>query len=67
MALAELVAAIPAQYFWIAGKGRIKPSEPLYAIRILDAETDEVVAQAEADTLEDAIAHALKSLPLEAA
>lgn len=67
MDLAELIAAIPARYFWIAGKGRLKPTEPLYGIKIIDPETDSVVAEAEADTLEDAVARALQAIPVEGA
>lgn len=67
MDLAELIAAIPSQYYWIAAKGRTRPTEPLYAIQILDAETSSIIAQAEAETLEDSIALALQLIPAEAA
>ncbi len=67
MDLAELIAAIPARYYWIAGKGRARPDEPLYGIQILDAETIDIVAEAEADTLEDSVAQVLQLIPAEAA
>ncbi len=65
MDLAELIAAIPSRFYWIAGKGRERAAEPLYGIQILDPETRVVIAQAEAETLEDSIAQALQLIPAE--
>lgn len=67
MDLAELIAAIPSRFYWIAGRGRERATEPLYAIQILDPETRAVVAQGEAETLEDSVAKALQLIPAEAA
>jgi len=55
-------AAIPENYYWMAAKGRLKPSEPLYAVQIIDAESGIAVTAAEAETLEEAIAIALRAL-----
>lgn len=67
MDLAKLIAAIPDRFYWIAGKGRARPDEPLYGIQILDAETDAIIAEAEADTLEDSVAKVLQLIPAETA
>ncbi len=55
-------AAIPENFFWMAAKGRLKPSEPLYAVQLIDAESGVHVTAAEAETLEGAIAAALDAL-----
>jgi hypothetical protein len=55
-------AAIPDNFFWMAAKGRLKPSEPLYAVQIIDAESGVHVTAAEAETLEAAIAAAVQAL-----
>jgi hypothetical protein len=55
-------AAIPENYFWMAAKGRLKPAEPLYAVQIIDAESGIHVAAAEAETLDEAIAAAMRDL-----
>ncbi len=42
-------------FYWIMAKGRTRRPEPLYAIQILDAETNAVVAQSESNLLEGCI------------
>lgn len=51
---------IPPHLFWMAGKGRLKPSEPLYAVQLIDPESGVEIAIAEAETLDDAVSAALK-------
>lgn len=57
------VQQIPPNLFWIIGKGRNRPSEPLFAVQLLDPETRIAVAEAEHEDLDQAIALAVASLP----
>jgi hypothetical protein len=56
------IAAIPSGLYWLIGKGRTRPSEPLYGIQLIDPESDVVVAEAEAEQLADAINAAVAKL-----
>lgn len=46
---------IPSHLFWMAGKGRLTPSEPLYAVQLIDPESGVAIAIAEAETLDEAV------------
>lgn len=60
------IHAIPDHLFWLIGKGRQQPSEPLYAIQIIDPESGVVIAEREGETLDIAIAAALADLKKDA-
>lgn len=51
----DALSLISPQFYWLTGKGRNSPKEPLYAIQIIDAETRATVAQSESDLLEGCI------------
>lgn len=57
------LASIPAHLYWIAGKGRTRPSEPLYGVQLIDRESGIAIAEGEAEQLVDAIVAAVKRLP----
>ena len=61
-ALSRAIASIPPNLYWMMGKGRIRPKEPLYAIQLIDPESDIAVVETEAEELADAIDAAVKKL-----
>lgn len=60
--VARAIASIPAHLYWLVGKGRTRPSEPLYAIQLIDPESGVAIAEAEAEQLVDAIDAAVAKL-----
>ena len=61
-AIGNAIGMIPANLYWLLGKGKNSSSEPLYGAQLLDPETRIVVAEAEADKLSDAIVKAVEKL-----
>ncbi len=59
----ETLALVDAKWpgcFWFMAKGRLTPSEPLYAFQVLsDIDSEKVLSQGEAETLQAAISAAL--------
>lgn len=53
------IASIPSEYFWLLAKGRLSPAEPLYAIQLLEAGTNRIVAEAESDDIAECIRAAI--------
>jgi len=43
---------VPADAYWIFGKGRTRPDEPLFGFQILDPATNDVIAEAEHENRE---------------
>lgn len=62
-AVSQALARIPAHLYWLMGKGRTRPSEPLYGVQLIDPESGVAIAEAEAEQLVDAIDAAVKQLP----
>lgn len=60
--VSHALASIPAHLYWLIGKGRTRPSEPLYAVQLIDPESGVAIAEAEAEQLVDAISAAIKQL-----
>lgn len=60
--LAEALASIPASLYWLLGKGRVSPAEPLYAAQLIDPESGIAIAEGEADRLSEAIDIAVAKL-----
>lgn len=50
----EIDARWPGSY-WILGKGRTRPYEPLWGLQVFNADTGAVLGEAEGDTPYDAI------------
>lgn len=61
-ALGRAIGQIPSKLYWLLGKGKTRPDEPLYAAQLLDRATGAILAEAEADDLADAIAAAVAKL-----
>ncbi|MES5483595.1 hypothetical protein QMZ05_12625 [Bradyrhizobium sp. INPA03-11B] len=61
-ALSRAIASVPSNLYWMMGKGRIRPKEPLYAVQLIDPESGIAIAEAEAEQLADAIDSAVKLL-----
>jgi hypothetical protein len=59
--LQHAINSIPDGLFWLIGKGKVRADEPLYAIQIMDQQR-RVLAEAEDDSLIEAISMALNSL-----
>lgn len=53
------LASIPDQHYWLLAKGRLRPTEPLYAIQLLKPGTEHVIAEAEGDSIPECVAEAL--------
>lgn len=60
--LLRAVASIPPNIYWLMGKGRTRPKEPLYAVQLIDPESGVAIAEAEAEQLAEAIDAAVKLL-----
>lgn len=60
--VSRAIASIPAHFYWLMGKGRTRPSEPLYAVQVIDPESGIAIAEAEAEQLAEAIDAAVKQL-----
>lgn len=60
--VSRAIASIPAHFYWLMGKGRTRPSEPLYAVQVIDPESGIAIAEAEAEQLVDAINAAIERL-----
>lgn len=54
---------IPDHLFWLIGKGRTRPTEPLYACQIIDPESGVAIAEAEHEELDQAVAKAVAAIP----
>lgn len=54
------LAAIPENVYWLLAKGRLRPQEPLYAIQLLKPGTEEVIAEAEGNSIQECVEAALK-------
>lgn len=61
-AMSEAIASIPAHLYWLMGKGRTRPSEPLYAVQLVDPESGVAIVETEAEHLADAINAAVGQL-----
>lgn len=59
--IARLEASRPNDW-WVIGKGRTRPDEPLYGIEIMEGQSVFMAAQGEADTLAEAIDDAIAQL-----
>jgi hypothetical protein len=53
--------SIPDELYWVIGKGKTRPDEPLYGIQIMDQKRN-IVAEAEDDSLIEAIKSALRDV-----
>ncbi|MDX3971139.1 MAG: hypothetical protein QHD01_31725 [Bradyrhizobium sp.] len=60
--VSRALGSIPDHLYWLMGKGRTRPAEPLYAVQLIDPESGIAIAEAEAEQLGDAIAAAVKKL-----
>lgn len=60
---APALTSIPAHLYWLIGRGRNRPSEPMFGCQLIDPESGIVVAEAEAEVLSDAIKSAISKLP----
>lgn len=58
--LEHAIASIPDHFYWLIGKGRTRPSEPLYAIQLVDPESGIAVIETEGENLIDTIQAAIK-------
>lgn len=57
LALAAIeLAKLPGDVYWLLAKGRTRPTEPLWAIRITDQNAD-TIAEAEGDHPADVVRH----------
>lgn len=56
------IASIPPSFYWLMGKGRTRPDEPLYAIQLIDPESGVAIVETEAEELADVINAAVKKL-----
>lgn len=59
--LQHALNSIPEGLFWLIGKGKISPDEPLYAIQIMDQQRN-ILAEGEDDNLIEAIRMALRDV-----
>jgi hypothetical protein len=57
------IGAIPEHLYWLIGKGRTKPSEPIYGAQFIDPESGIAIAEGEGETFDEAIAAALRAMP----
>jgi hypothetical protein len=59
----EAIARVEAKFpnaFWLIGKGRTKPEEPLFAVRVCHPDDiDVILAEGEGDTLAGAVERTL--------
>lgn len=60
--LQHAINSIPDRFYWLIGKGRTRPSEPLYAIQLLDPESGVAIVETEGENLVDTIAAAIGQL-----
>ncbi|MCK1568963.1 hypothetical protein IVB08_34460 [Bradyrhizobium sp. 173] len=60
--VSHAISSIPAHLYWLMGKGRTRPTEPLYAVQLIDPESGIAIAEAEAEQLVDAINAAIERL-----
>lgn len=60
--LSRAIASIPQHLYWLIGKGRTRPKEPLYAVQLIDPESGIAIVETEAEQLADAINAAVKKL-----
>lgn len=61
-AVSRAIASIPDQFYWLMGKGRTRPSEPLYAVQLIDAESGVAVVETEGEDLAGTIRAAVELL-----
>lgn len=52
------LASIPNNVYWLLAKGRLRDEEPLYAIQFLRPGTEDVIAEAEGDSIQECVAEA---------
>ncbi|MCK1503093.1 hypothetical protein [Bradyrhizobium sp. 188] len=60
--VSRAIASIPAHFYWLMGKGRTRPSEPLYSVQLIDAESGVAVVETEGEDLADTICAAVEQL-----
>lgn len=60
--LDHAVGSIPDQLYWLLGKGRTRPTEPLYAVQIIDPDSGIAVSETEGENLVDTIRAAIEQL-----
>lgn len=60
--VSHAIASIPAHLYWLMGKGRTRPTEPLYAVQLIDPESGIAIVETEAEQLADAINAAVEQL-----
>ncbi|MCK1693704.1 hypothetical protein [Bradyrhizobium sp. 144] len=60
--VSHAIASIPVHLYWLIGKGRTRPTEPLYAVQLIDAESGIAIVETEAEQLVDAINAAVARL-----
>jgi hypothetical protein len=58
----EAIASIPSDLYWLIGKGRDRPDEPLFAVQLINPESDSVISEAEGDSVAEVVALAIGQL-----
>jgi hypothetical protein len=61
-AATSAIASIPASLFWLIGKGRTSPTEPLYAVQLIDPESGVAIVETEGEELAGTINAAVEQL-----
>ena len=52
---------LPNDLYWLIGKGKTRPDEPLYGVQLLEPGSLKIIAEAEHDDLTEAIAAAIRA------
>lgn len=60
--VADAIASIPDRVYWLIGKGRTRPTEPLYAIQLIDPESGVAIIETEGEDLAETIGAAVEKL-----
>jgi hypothetical protein len=63
-AVDRAIAGIPDHLYWLMGKGRTRPREPLYGVQLIDAESGIAIVEAEAEDLAEAIKTAVERMSM---
>jgi hypothetical protein len=60
--VSRAVNSIPDRVYWLIGSGRTKPTEPLYAIQLIDPESGVAIIETEGEDLAATISDAVEQL-----
>lgn len=62
--IADAIASIPDRVYWLIGKGRTRPTEPLYAIQLIDPESGVAIVETEGEDLAETISASVEKLSM---